>query len=521
VPLDEVCNGIDDDCDGQTDEELGALSCGVGACATTAPACVSGQVGTCEPLSPAASESCDGAIDDDCDGVVDDGCACVNGAHRACYSGAPSTLGVGVCVAGEQECSAGAWGPCVGEVLQTDEACNSLDDDCDGEVDEGLGNVSCGIGACHQTMPACVNGEAVTCVPLEPGATEQCDGIVDDDCDGSVDEGCSCSNGETKPCYSGPADTLGKGTCTAGTQTCIGGVWDGVCVGEVTPVAETCDGTDEDCSGAVDDGFGTISCGKGACGVQVPECKDGQLQVCIPGDPSPEICNGVDDDCSGFVDDDGAVSSCVVPNGVPACVSGKCAVGSCAAGFGDCDDDATTGCEADLRTSASACGACGVACADGQACYEGHCATTCAFAPLSFPVPGCANVAANAAATADSSWGGNAPSHANDGNTCTLWNAGHHPVAWWSVDLGAATPIRGMTLVPNMNPSPADVVHVVELSLNGTDWTTQLTLSQSMAAQQVYPFDFGAPVTARYVRVTTTSSPSWVAWAEVGVYTCP
>jgi hypothetical protein len=67
------------------------------------------------------------------------------------------------------------------------EVCNGKDDDCDGEVDEGLAAVSCGVGACRRSVAACVAGMPQTCTPGEPRA-ETCNG-VDDDCDGAVDDG--------------------------------------------------------------------------------------------------------------------------------------------------------------------------------------------------------------------------------------------------------------------------------------------------------------------------------------------
>jgi hypothetical protein len=67
----EVCNGLDDDCDGMTDEDIaGAMSCGVGACRRTA-ACTAGAPGMCTPGSP-TMEVCN-RVDDDCDGETDEG----------------------------------------------------------------------------------------------------------------------------------------------------------------------------------------------------------------------------------------------------------------------------------------------------------------------------------------------------------------------------------------------------------------------------------------------------------------
>jgi hypothetical protein len=66
-PAAETCNGLDDDCDGAADEELGELRCGVGLCARAAPACLAGVPQLCAPGEPAA-EICGNGVDEDCDG---------------------------------------------------------------------------------------------------------------------------------------------------------------------------------------------------------------------------------------------------------------------------------------------------------------------------------------------------------------------------------------------------------------------------------------------------------------------
>jgi hypothetical protein len=70
------------------------------------------------------------------------GCPCT-GKSKPCYGGDPATAGVGICKAGQQACVDGFLGECVGEISPGIETCNNLDDDCDGQVDEGVKS-SCG-----------------------------------------------------------------------------------------------------------------------------------------------------------------------------------------------------------------------------------------------------------------------------------------------------------------------------------------------------------------------------------------
>jgi N-acetylneuraminic acid mutarotase len=90
---------------------------------------------------PLEQEDCTTAGDDNCDGEVNEGtvCLCAPGTSQSCYSGPAGTQGVGVCLAGSQTCntSGTAWGACTNEVTPQTEVCsNTLDDDCDGLVNE-------------------------------------------------------------------------------------------------------------------------------------------------------------------------------------------------------------------------------------------------------------------------------------------------------------------------------------------------------------------------------------------------
>jgi hypothetical protein len=158
-------------------------------------------------LLPDPPSLCSNLIDDDMDGLIDfpndPGCQdpmdndeynpaqCVNGATQPC--GAQDG---GFC-AGMRSCANGVWGTCLGAGMPAMETCNSVDEDCDGLVDDGV----------------------------------------------------------TRPCYTFAAGTRGVGNCRDGAEACMLGQFGGACVGQVGPSAEVCgNAVDEDCSGAVDNG---------------------------------------------------------------------------------------------------------------------------------------------------------------------------------------------------------------------------------------------------------------------------
>ncbi len=323
----ELCNGEDDDCDGEKDEGFDKDKDGYTTCG-----------GDCDDknaaIHPDAVEKCDG-IDSDCNGIEDDGFDI----GSACF------VGRGQCVGkGKRRCSPDQSGVICDAVAGASKAeiCDGSDNDCDGVIDNGLGDTTCGIGACRQTVPACLSGKANKCVPLKPVA-ELCGENIDNDCDGRVDEG---FENLAKPCKNG------VGFCErAGVFVCSEDKLSLKC--NAVPGAgkqEICGNrVDDDCNGIVDDAAGLAElCDNGQTGeclrkgTTVCDAKKGAVVCSAPRmDPKPEKCDNLDNDCDGGIDE-GVKNVCGGCGDLPAKVGDRCRVSGadvCGAGVWQCDPD--------------------------------------------------------------------------------------------------------------------------------------------------------------------------------------
>ncbi|PJC36487.1 hypothetical protein CO046_05655, partial [Candidatus Peregrinibacteria bacterium CG_4_9_14_0_2_um_filter_53_11] len=287
---DEICNGIDDDCDDIIDE-ASDRSCHT-ICGNGVERCVGGRLEACNAPLP-QNETCN-RQDDDCDGLVDE-------AH-VCDLGEPCHDGVGACrvdgVITADGCDAVADAPGV-------ESCNGLDDDCDGRVDNGTDR-ACET-ACGPGFERCVGGVLQDCDAPRP-SSDVCDGR-DNDCDGILDNGCGI----------GQECSVGEGVCAQDGRIALDPTNPGETFCETggaapQPGAETCNNLDDDCDGRTDEAFPqsgeNCTVGVGACertGNRI--CESGVLACNVQaGQPSGEVCNGLDDDCDGVVDNNEAAA---------------------------------------------------------------------------------------------------------------------------------------------------------------------------------------------------------------------
>jgi hypothetical protein len=211
--------------------------------------CVGGATqDTCQAGSPTGTDNNCNGVDENCNGTNDEN-----------YTPTPTSCGLGVCAAaGQMICVGGATqDTCqAGTPTGSDNNCNGVDENCNGTNDENYASTptTCGEGACASTgQLICENGSVSdTCVPGDPGASDaNCDGL-DNNCNGQVDEG-----------FVATPTTCGLGVCAAaGQMICVGGATQDTCQ-PGTPTSEICDDTlDNDCDGLTDCADPDCECGE-------------------------------------------------------------------------------------------------------------------------------------------------------------------------------------------------------------------------------------------------------------------
>lgn len=138
------------------------VACALTQCGNDPPPCLDNDLdgygvgceagADCDDTNPLRNVSCEGEGPDCATDPQLTGCACLPGSAAECFPGTAESIGVGMCIGGRSRCVNGFWGLCEGAIGPQGEFCDGADQDCDGEIDEGVAS------PCGGCTPGCIGG---------------------------------------------------------------------------------------------------------------------------------------------------------------------------------------------------------------------------------------------------------------------------------------------------------------------------------------------------------------------------
>ncbi|MFO0624782.1 MAG: hypothetical protein U0325_04135 [Polyangiales bacterium] len=367
------CGDDQADCDGdptngcETNTRTSTAHCGMcgNRCATPAngsPACTNGTCGI-------------GRCNDgfgDCDRMTGNGCetplrndpancgACgtrcaVPNASAVCMNG---TCGIGACNPGFADCNGDPADGCEVDTRTSNDNCGS----CGARCAIANGAPMCAAGTCR--IGSCNAGFA------------DCNGRVDDGCEtpvnfdpnncGRCGNSCPTPSSGSRVCRAG---TCAIGSCQTGTEDCDMNTANGCEVPILTDL-NNCGACGRRCPTPPN---AVPSCVGGACGIL--RCNAGWA------DCDGQASNGCETNITLPGNCGRCGNTCAFANASAVCTNGTCGLGTCASGFGNCDGQASNGCETSLSANTANCGACGNVCSgpagSSVSCVSGACRTAC------------------------------------------------------------------------------------------------------------------------------------------------